>query len=155
VSDLSNGHFNVTKKAFITAIETGLDNAGVTGYLVSGNWRLDMHSIVSNLPFVSVRFSPATLWDVYDRNVGETSRGSIADYNFSAHVFQSNCYESGEEKGKYAQDVSDIIISHLKSTTPVGWDTDRVTSRESEPSRGAHRISRVIVEGTIHIKRID
>jgi len=115
-----------------------------------------MHSIVSNLPFVSVRFSPATLWDVYDRDVGDaSSRGSIADYNFSAHVFQSNCYESGEEKGKYAQDVADIIISHLISTTPVGWDVDRVTSRESEPTRGSHRISRVIVEGRLEITRID
>jgi len=147
---MSTGRFNETKHDIKTAIRTAIPEGRVTG-----NWRVDIHEIVRNLPYISVRFSPEIIWDVYDRNVGGEVSGSISDYHMSVHVFHSNCYcEPTCEKGKYAQDVGMRIIDHLL-TMPVGWDIDDLRMRESEPSRGTHRISRVIIEGTIHIKRID
>jgi len=147
---MSSGKFNATKEELKTQIRLAIPEGKVTG-----NWRVDEHDIIRNLPYISVRFSPEILWDVYDRNVGGEVVGSIADHHMSVHVFHSNCCcEPTCEKGKYAQDVGSRIIDHLL-TVPVGWDIADLRMRESEPSRGAHRISRVIIEGTIHIKRID
>lgn len=154
---MSTGKFNQTKEDFKTEIRTAIPEGTVTG-----NWRIDIHDLVRNLPYISVRISPEILWDVYDRNIGGEVYGSINDLHFSVHVFHSNCLsEPTCEKGKHAQDVGMRIIDRLLGTgaplslTPVGFDIDDLRMRESEPSRGAHRISRCIIEGTIHIKRID
>ena len=144
------GKFNETKKALISAVQTAIPEG-----TISGNWRRTEQEIVRHLPFVTVRLKDV-LTDVYDRDIGESSSGSIAHYAFSLFIFHSNCMESGEEKGKYAQDVADRIISHLTGQPSViGYDIDELTARESETERGAHRISRVIIEGSCHIKRID
>ena len=148
---MSSGKFNATKEELKTELRTAIPE----GY-VTGNWRADNHLLATNLHFISVRISPEVLWDVYERNVGGEVAGSIADHHFSIHVFHSNC-ESGEptcERGVYAQDVARRIMDHLL-TVPVGFDIADLRKRESEPTRGGHRISRVIIEGTIHIKRID
>ena len=154
---MSTGKFNQTKESLKTQIRLAVPEGRVTG-----NWRVDIHEIVRNLPYISVRFSPEILWDVYDRNVGGEVSGSISDYHMSIHVFHSNCCcEPTCEKGKYAQDVGRRIEDYLLGVgaplglPPVGWDIDDLRMRESEPTRGGHRISRCIIEGTIHIKRID
>jgi len=147
---MSSGKFNETKKTLISKIKLAVPEA-----TVSGNWRQDVGELVRNLPFVTVRLSEV-LSDVYDRNIGETSEGSIADYHFSAYIFHSNCNDVGEEKGKHAQNIADRIISYLVvQPSIIGFDIYDMTSRESEPERGASRISRVIVEGQINVKRID
>lgn len=144
------GKFNETKKALIAQIQSAIPEA-----TVEGNWREGIGDIVRNLPFITVRLKDV-LADVYDRNIGETSDGCIAHYPFSLFIFHSNCLESGEEKGKYAQDVADRVMSGLApQPSSIGYDIGEMSARESEPERGAHRISRVIVEGSIHIKRID
>jgi hypothetical protein len=144
------GKFNETKKALISAVSTAIPEA-----TVEGNWRQSIQHIVRDLPFVTVRMKDV-LSDVYDRNIGETSDGSIAHYPFSLFIFHSNCMESGEEKGKHAQDVADRIMSYLVTQpSAIGFDIEGLAARESEPEGGGHRISRVIVEGSIHIKRID
>ena len=145
-----SGKLNETKEDLKTELRTAIPE----GY-VTGNWRADIHELVKNLPYISVRVGPEVLWDIYERNVGGEVAGSIADHHVSIHVFHSNCCcEPTCEKGRYAQDVAMRIIDHLLDV-PVGWDIDELRARESEPSRGAHRVSRVIIEGTIHIKRID
>lgn len=145
-----NGKFNETKKALIDTIQICVPEA-----TVEGNWRQSIQHIVRDLPFVTVRMKDV-LSDVYDRNIGESSDGSIAHYPFSLFIFHSNCMEDGEEKGKYAQDIADRIISCLApQPSAVGFDIEGLTARESEPEGGGHRISRVIVEGQINIKRID
>lgn len=148
-----DGWFNVTKEALKTELRTLIPEG-----TVSGNWRAQISDYARNLPFISVRFSPVRLSDVYDRDVGDpTTDGSIADYSVSIHIFHSNCMsEPTCEKGKYAQDVASRIISGLLAEpSPVGFDIFGLQARESEPARGGRRISRVIIEGNIHIKRID
>lgn len=146
-----NGKFNETKKALIAEVEAAIPEA-----TVEGNWREGIGEIVRHLPFITVRMKDV-LADVYDRNIGDTSGdGCIAHYPFSLFIFHSNCLESGEEKGKYAQDVADRIMSYIApQPSSIGYDIGEMSMRESEPERGAHRISRVIVEGSIHVKRID
>lgn len=145
-----SGKFNETKKDLISKIKSAIPEA-----TVEGNWREGINEIVRNLPFVTVRMKDV-LADVYDRNIGESSDGCIAHYPFSLFIFHSNCLESGEEKGKYAQDVADRVMSGLASQpSSIGYDIGEFSCRESEPERGPHRISRVIVEGSIHIKRVD
>jgi len=164
------GKFNEVKKSIKNSLKLAIPEANgvrsaTSGGFVSGNWRDDIHMMSRRLPFISVRISPVNLWDVYDRDIGETDMGSIADYWISIHVFHSNCrsesydddptHECYEcEKGKFAQDVADRIESYLLRNM-IGFDVDNFTTRESEPSRGAHRISRVIIEGRIQVKRID
>lgn len=144
------GKFNETKKALITQIKLAIPEG-----TVEGNWRQDIGNMVRNLPFITVRMKDV-LSDVYDRDIGETSEGSIAHYSLSLFIFHSNCLEAGEEKGKYAQGVADRIISYLAAQpSKIGYDIGDFDCRESEPERGGHRISRVIVEGQLHIKRID
>jgi len=123
---------------------------------VSGDWPLTTRSQVRNLPFISVKFGPEFWNDVYDCNIGSLEgSGTLADYPFSLHIFHSNCKIDGEEKGKYAQDIASRIITCLtQSPAPIGADIYDLTARESEPSAGAHRISRCIIEGRIQIKRI-
>jgi len=113
--------------------------------------------LARNLPLLSVRVGPELWTDVYDRRIGYDSLfGTLGSHAFSIHIFHSNCYEADEEKGKYAQNVASRVIDCLtQSPSPIGSDIYDITSRESEPSRGGHRISRIIIEGRIHIKRID
>jgi hypothetical protein len=144
------GKFNETKKALIEAMELAVPEA-----TISGNWRQTIGHLVENLPFVTVRLQHLPLEDVYDRNIGEASDGSIATYRFSAHVFHSNCMEDGEEKGKYAQDVADRIESYLIKNVPVGYDIFGVGVRESGGDSAGSRISRVVVEGSINVLRVD
>ena len=164
------GKFNETKNAIRAAIRLAVPEANgvrsaTSGGFVTCNWRDDIHLLARRLPFISVRISPASLWDVYDRDIGESEMGSMADYWFTVHVFHSNCdsasyagdpsHECYEcEKGKFAQDVADRITSYLLQNM-IGWDVDNFKTRESEPSRGARRISRVIIEGRLQVKRID
>jgi len=157
------GWISEVKKAIKDEIEIAIPEA-----FVSRDWRdeiMHMRVIEGNLPFIAFRVSPVNLWDVYDRNLGETSDGSIADYHIQIHVFHSNCAEdcvdsiildSSCEKAKHAQHVADRVVSRfLKNPDNVGFDVDTLSTRESEPRGGAHRISRVIIEGRIQVKRID
>lgn len=147
----SLGWFSEIKEEFKGHLRSCIVEATVTG-----DWRVDTHTFARNLPFLSVRIGPELWTNVYDRNIGSVGYGALADYAFSIHCFHSNCYEDGEEKGKYAQDLASRIIDCLTTQeSPVGADIHDITARESEPSRGAHRISRVIIEGRIHVKRID
>lgn len=147
------GKFNQTKHQLIDYLKTTIPEA-----TVEGSWRDDT-LWVRNLPYINVLFSPESTWNVYDRNIGESFDGCLADYRFTLHIFHSNCYESGEEKGKYAQNIATRILDSLLplNTTPASnwWDVSDLTMRESEPYSGTQKISRVIVEGIIQVKRID
>lgn len=159
------GKFNLTKEGLKETIRACIPEGDV-----SGNWREDIRKLARCLPFISVRISPGDIWDIYDRDIGKASpneRGSLVNYRFSVHVFHSNCncdsysgdptdYRHGCEKGMFAQDIADRIIDFLiPQPSPLGFDVNTISVRESEPARGGHRVSRVIIEGTIQIKRID
>jgi len=79
-----------------------------------------------------------------------------AGYRFSLFIFHSNCMEDGYDKAHYAYHIADRIKTKLfPNPSPIGWDMEMLSCNEVEPTAGAHRISRVIIEGQINIQRID
>lgn len=146
-----SGKLHNTKEALMSKIRLAIPEG-----TVEGSWREHLTEVASHLPFIYVRLAPENFNDVYDRNVGGSIVGSIIDDHFTIHVFHSNCNDVGCEHGHYAQDVATRITDYLVvSPSVVGFDIDNLSTRESEPAEGKMRISRVIVEGTIHILRVD
>lgn len=156
-------HFNATKEALKTAVKAAIPEGKV-----EGNWFNETKDMVRHLPYIYTRITPATEWDVYHRDIGDASRfGSISNFRFQLYIFHSSCCEpdvNGDctcEEGQYAQDIGDRIITYLLGSnaniSPVGYDIDELSMRESETLRGPRtsHICRVIVEGRIQIKRID
>lgn len=146
---MPSGQFNETKKSLMDAIEVIAPEC-----MVTGNWRVGIKELARHLPFVSVRFTDERVWGPYDTPDTSEMEGS---YRFSIHIFHSNCaIDTGHEKGWNAQYLADRIKSGLYPNPPVvGWDVELFSCRESEPSRGARRVSRVIIKGAIHIQRVD
>jgi hypothetical protein len=145
------GRYHTTKEELIAAIQTAIPEG-----TVEGSWNEHLTELAAHLPFIYVRMSPENFSDVYDRNVGGSVVGSPVDDHFTIHVFHSNCNDVGCEHGHYAQDVATRITDYLTVQPPrIGYDIDNLSTRESEPAQGNMRISRVIVEGNIHILRVD
>lgn len=113
---------------------------------------------VTKMPFASVRVGPILQEDlVFGRKTPEAGQYEVV--NFSIHVFASNCTTSGQEKAKYAHEAADVIIDRLnqyrtayKVSNEV-HDIYDVTVRESPPP--AYKLSRVIIEGKLWVKRKD
>jgi len=134
---------------------------------VFGDWRPVMENLYSpktglKLPVVTVRVNPATVRDMtWGRRIPES--GDMGLYSFSAHCFASACTASGEEEYKHAHDLADKIMKHLTSRdynsaphTSYGIvDVFDLNARESEPAKGAIKVCRVIIEGTMLVKRVD
>lgn len=136
---------------------------------VYGDWRLGIEAIYNprispKLPVVTVRLSPARVVpSFYGRVWTETEEGDVGFYSFTAHCFASACTASGEEEYKYAHNLADKIMKYLGSqdwnssphdSYPIG-DVFNMQARESEPEGGARKVCRVIIEGTMMVKRTD
>lgn len=160
--NVPTGGISETKKRLIALIEIAEPSAHVFGdwYLAQEN----LYSPVSGpkLPIVTVRLGPAVIWDaVYSRRIPES--GDMALYSFSAHCFASACTTDGEEKYKHAHDLADRIVVYFASrdwnsaphTSYQIVDVFDMTARESEPQQGKKKICRVIIEGTMVVKRKD
>ena len=153
-------HFNATKETLKATVRLAIPEGKV-----EGNWFNETKDMVRHLPYIYARITPATEWDVYDRNIGSVHKGSISNFRFQLYIFHSSCCEpdaNGDctcEEGQYAQDIGDRIINYFltNDSSPVGYDIDELSMRESETMRGPRtsHICRVIVEGRIQIKRMD
>lgn len=123
------------------------------------DWKISITRI-RNFPIATVRITGGMIGDeTYNRSIDDSHQGSIASYNFSIHIFASNCKVNGEPKAKYAHELADKIITQLKTNRKDNstgiFDISDIRARESEPSQGVFNISRVIVEGLIWAKRPD
>jgi len=162
MTSVPSGGIDETKKRLMALIEEAEPSAHAFG-----DWRLAMESIYGpvtglKLPTVTVRISPANIADmVYSRRIPES--GDMGLYSFSAHCFTSACTASGEEDYKHAHDLADRIMTHLATRdwasaphTSYGIvDVFDLNARESEPAKGSRKICRVIIEGTMLVKRVD
>ena len=165
----SEGSINVVKKRLLALI--GLAEPAAH---VFGDWKAGIDSIYSpktglKLPVVTVRIGPARVVSrhygrIWEGGGGGTPKsGDVGLFTFSAHCFASACTASGEEKYKHAHDLADKIVQYLatqnwNSTTHASHaigDVFDMTARESEPKKGARKICRVIIEGTMMVKRVD
>ena len=145
------GKFNNTKEALKSVIRLAVPEAEV-----SGTWKPTIGEMIRHLPYINVRMTENIIDSVYDRNIGGEVEGSEATYFFTLHVFHSNCNEEDQERCKHAQNVATRIQDYLNNEpSPVGFDIDSMNIRESEPDPNMGRVSRVIIEGQLHILRID
>lgn len=158
----SKGGINEIKTQLMDYIEEA--DSTITCF---GNWFEALDNIYGpktglKVPIVYVRISPVTIRHMtYSRSVPES--GSMQTFEFTAHVFDKVCKEAGQEKYKYAHDIADKIMDYLEK---INWnsgayadsaivDVQEMQARESEPKRGAKRLCRMIIEGTLFAKRQD
>ncbi len=168
---MATGGINAAKKRLMTLIREAVPALGATEATthVFGDWRVGMDIIYSpktgpKFPVVTVRISPARIiHPFYGRLWTGTEYGDVGIYSFTAHCFTSACTASGEEKYKHAQDLADSIIQQLvtrkwnqspDNSYPI-WDIYDLRARESQPKRQGSRVCRMIIEGSMAVRRSD
>lgn len=163
----SEGTLNQAKKRLLALIQIAIPEAG----LISGDWREAQQNIYSiktgkKLPIITVRVNPARIVPSFYGRIweGETAKtGDIGMYAFTAHCFHSNCLAGGEEKYAHAHNLAERVMHYLNTqdynagihTSECIGDVMDLVARESEPKGGSRTVSRVIVEGTLLVKRVD
>jgi len=122
------------------------------------DWKIDISKLTeAKFPVVTLRIMPSSTRDfLYGRQTESSERGVYIVYAFTAHIFAYHS-STGNAKAKAAQDLADKIESYLlqnnKDDTTGIADIFGIVKRESEPSRGARRISRIIMNGYILAKK--
>jgi len=130
---------------------------------VSGDW-VTSFTKYRTLPYITVRVSPIDIEDPVYGRVFEgglsIKYGSIADFDFTAHIHTSACNTTGEDTGKHAQDLADSVVNYLtaqkdsQSTYGIE-DIYDMTMRESDMGDQPIKIARVILRGRLLTKRYD
>ena len=168
---MATGGMNAVKKRLITLIREAEPALGATEALthVYGDWRIGMEKVYSprtgpKVPVVTVRISPERIQNrFYGRLWNETTFGDVGIIAFTAHCFTSACTASGEEKYKHAHDLAESIMQYLitrkwnqspDDSYPIG-DVFDLTARESEPKKQGSKICRIIIEGSLMVRRTD
>lgn len=155
---MTEGRIHEVKSALMTMI-SGADalltpTSTITHVL--GNWRLNVWQLTSNkFPIVTVRLGPSSdIETAYGRRIRHYQRGQYVIYTWSAYVFAYHA--TSGLVAKNAMDLADKIKTWLSaachSTAGIPYIYDMII-RESEPSRGSQRISRIIIEGKLIAKR--
>lgn len=168
----SEGGLNAAKKRLLTLIRLSYPTflgATESATHVFGDWRLGIEKVYNpktglKMPIVTVRVSPARVVPSFYGRVWESGiSGDIGIYSFTAHVFQSACTASGEEKYAHAHNVAEKIMHYLNvqdyhqsphDDYPIA-DIFDLSARESEPKQGARNVCRIIIEGMMLVKRVD
>jgi hypothetical protein len=132
---------------------------------VRPDWKTAVEYLENNYPIVTLRLGSETVTElIYGRQISSTERGHYVTYSFSAHVWAEKSYqlfEAGADEtvaqAKPASDLADKIIDTLEkyngdATSGICY-FDKVTARESEPERGPQRLTRIIIEGFVMVKR--
>jgi hypothetical protein len=132
---------------------------------VGGDWKILTTYLETNYPVVTLRVGTVDVTErIYGRTMDKNTRGHYVTYSFSAHVWAEkpyNLFDEGADEhqtqARYASEIADAIMDALEKyngdeTSGICW-FDRVTARESEPERGPQRLTRIIIEGLVLVKR--
>lgn len=131
------------------------------------NWKTGDQYLSDNYPVVTLRIGTKNMSElVYGRKISSTEFGHYVTYSFSAHVWALKTWQlfedSDEEdetvpQANNASDLADLIIDVLEKY--IGDSTSgicffhKITVRESESERGPQRLTRMIIEGLVVVKR--
>lgn len=121
------------------------------------NWTTAIYKLTqANFPVVTLRIMPSAARElVYGRKTKSNETGVFIIVSFTAHVF-AMVKTTGNAKAKDAMDLADkietILLQSTDSATGIQYIYD-ITKRESEPDRGAKRVSRIIMTGRILVKK--
>lgn len=131
------------------------------------NWKTPVNYLTDNFPVVTLRVGTANITEkVYGRQLSSTERGHYVTYSFSAHVWHEKTIQLFEEPTYGDEDVplvnkasilADSIIDVLEKykgdlNSGICY-FEKITARESEPERGPQRLTRMIIEGLVVVKR--
>lgn len=155
-----------TVKAKMLEIITGADSSlSPQATHVRPDWKIAVNYLEDHYPIVTLRLGTETVSElIYGRQISSTERGHYVTYSFSAHVWAEKEYQLFEAganesiaQAKPASDLADKIIDTLEkyngdATSGICY-FDKVTARESEPERGPQRLTRIIIEGFVIVKR--
>lgn len=131
------------------------------------NWKTGDQYLAENYPVVTLRVGTKSMNEtVYGRKISSTEFGHYVTYSFSAHVWALKTWQLFEDtdeedetvpQANNASDLADLIIDVLEkyngdSTSGICF-FEKITVRESEPERGPQRLTRMIIEGLVVVKR--
>lgn len=164
----TKGGFRAILERLDTWIEIALTDGGYSSYYVTDDYR-SLPTNLSTMPFVTIKLEGGNVRDrTYGRRLPKSSsvqgKGSMATYWFTLHVFQNKNTASDEDDNRDAQICARIIMDYLKgrdqhATEKTTHNIDRVFemgANESNPIGAARRdLRRMIVKGTIHVRRLD
>lgn len=131
---------------------------------VRGDWKIAVTYLSDNYPVVTLRLGNVTVTErVYGREIGGNQRGHYVTYNFSAHVWAEKSYQlfdetdNNQSQAQPASDLADAIIDTLQKYNGDEISGiryfEKITARESEPECGPQRLTRIIIEGFVVVKR--
>ena len=131
---------------------------------VRADWKIAVYYLENNYPVVTLRLGNETIPErVFGRLLTKQELGHYTRFAFTLHVWAEKEYqlfENGDElaaQAKPANDLADTIIKFLLNFRGIDESGicyfEQITSRESEPERGPQRLTRIIVDGFIIVKR--
>ena len=157
------GRIDPTKDRLMTLISASDASLAPKVDHLYPDWFITSDMLV-NLPFVTVRISPANTQDMaYGRvleggAVVDIETGSMVIMNFSLHIHHNPNLTAGEARAKYALDLAELIDDYLIAQSSLQGaygisDIYDISKRESEPK--GRMTSRVIMSGKLQCKRYD
>lgn len=124
---------------------------------VSGDWDKERTYQVVNLPYATVDLTESPRQMIYGRRI--PSSGTHVIYDFTIHLLQSACAESGESRQRYAHQIADDIYDQLDSRrdneSPQSiWDIHNLSMREV-PMKRTFNLVKMEIIGKILASRSD
>lgn len=159
------GRMTPVKMAMLYIISTAHSSLQPQNTHVRGDWKIMTKYVEDNYPIVTLRVGNEDVTErVYGRQLSTTMRGHYVTYAFSAHVWGEKSYQMFDEdmddtmsQAQPASDLADNIIDTLEKyvgdTTSGICHFHKITARESEPERGPQRLTRIIIEGFVLVRR--
>jgi hypothetical protein len=161
------GNYSIVTETILSLIASADSSLQPQSTHVLPNWKTPVNYLAENYPVVTLRVGMENLAErIYGRQISSSQRGHFVVYKFSAHVWAEKTWQLFQDIDEEdetipvvanASDLADKIISIFLKYT--GDDIsgivlfDRITSRESEPERGPQRLTRIIIEGFVLVKR--
>lgn len=156
------GRTESVKKRLISLIDSAISGAPYFG-TVSGNWKDLPLNFARNLPLVTVRLGPTIQESqVYgmllQSSDSETVVGKMESWAFTLYCLTSACKEAGESQDRYVHQLTDAVEDYLDSYRFAQdnyeiFDIEDLTKRESNVKELPHNIRRMIIEGTLWVRK--
>jgi len=165
LAPITIGRITAVKDAMLEIIALADSQLEPQEIHVRGDWKTADYYLENNYPVVLLRLGNETIPErIYGREITKIERGHYATYAFSIHVWAEKEYQLFDDNGdeivaqaKPASVLADEIIKYFvkyrgDDESGIVYFYD-IISRESEPERGPQRLTRIIIDGFILVKR--
>jgi hypothetical protein len=164
----TKGRFRSVIERLKTWIESALVGDNYDEYYVTNDYT-NLPNNTSTMPYVTIKLSSGSIDDetygrvvLKDGSPDTQGDGSFAIYFFTLFVYDEKCTDDGENENLYSHRTATTIMDYIvqkdqDETEKVDYGIERVydvSGVESEPA-GLWDLSRMIVGGTLKVKRLD